>query len=243
MNPPPALIRLSGANSSRPPSTPIRRETVAIAATPAACWVTNPSRCCGVARGTRTCCPRAAGPRKSSWSETGPEVQALDLGERLQLADERRIPGDGAHRQAVADLRGASPTAAPPPRWRRDRGTPGWPADAGRNRSAQSSAAGKRRPRTSTLRGPPRYLRRHVHRARRLQALLDLRVDELGHLRDWQSRTAGRRDPPAPSARSGPSFCASASAISAAYFGTTMALALMQERPPLSLMAPTITST
>ena len=40
----------------------------------------------------------------------------------------------------------------------------------------------------------------------------------------------------------GPSFCASASAISVAYFGTTMALALMHERPPLSLIAPAITS-
>jgi ABC-type spermidine/putrescine transport system permease subunit II len=40
----------------------------------------------------------------------------------------------------------------------------------------------------------------------------------------------------------GPSRCASASAMSAAYFGTTMALALMQERPPFSEMLATITS-
>jgi hypothetical protein len=40
----------------------------------------------------------------------------------------------------------------------------------------------------------------------------------------------------------GPSRCAIASAISAPYFGTTTALALMHERPPLSLIELTITS-
>ena len=46
----------------------------------------------------------------------------------------------------------------------------------------------------------------------------------------------------APVGVNGPSFRASASAISAAYFGTTTAEALMQERPPLSEMAPAMTS-
>ena len=32
---------------------------------------TTRARCCGAARGTRTCCPRAAGPRRSSWSRRG----------------------------------------------------------------------------------------------------------------------------------------------------------------------------
>ena len=40
----------------------------------------------------------------------------------------------------------------------------------------------------------------------------------------------------------GPSFLASASAISSAYLGTTTALALMHERPPLSAMLAAITS-
>jgi sarcosine oxidase subunit beta len=40
----------------------------------------------------------------------------------------------------------------------------------------------------------------------------------------------------------GPSFCASASAISAAYFGTTTALAFRQLRPPFAEMDSTIRS-
>ena len=71
-----------------------------------------------------------------------------------------------------------------------------------------------------------------------LQTLLNRAVNKIRHL---QIRKPGKTGIPAVNVRQlnhGPTSPASASAISAAYFGTTMALALMHERPPLSKCSP-----
>ncbi len=149
--------------------------------------------------------------------EIGPRFNRSISGDSSKLFRERRVLRDRRHHQRRPDLLQHLRLRHLAPRWRRDREIRGSPADARTNRTAQSSGADKCRLQTPPCAGrcDTRAVTSVAPGVFKSCSIAPSMYSAIFALAKPESRAFSSLDG---SGSTGPSFCASASAISARVF-------------------------